>query len=141
MIVSHSLHRTCGYLGRTDCPPMLTRCRHDIQQSNQKLNIAERDPWKRGSHRRNRLTPKETQQQVLCSPSSVSSLPPSPSPTKRLNYFVADALKILSSSVGLSDLSVSINPIRCTTRIPVLTRPKMVCFPSSQGVGPSVMKN
>jgi hypothetical protein len=29
--------------------------------------------------------------------------------------------------------SVSMSPMRCTTRIPVLTRPKIVCLPEKRG--------
>ena len=32
-------------------------------------------------------------------------------------------------------------PRRCTVPMPLYTRPKMVCLPSSQGVGASVRKN
>lgn len=45
-----------------------------------------------------------------------------------------------TSSMGLSCASVLTSPIRCTILIPEVTRPKMVCFPSSQGVGARVMK-
>ncbi|KAF2083792.1 hypothetical protein K490DRAFT_5301, partial [Saccharata proteae CBS 121410] len=38
-------------------------------------------------------------------------------------------------------LSVATLPIFCKTPKPLLTLPKMVCFPSSQGVGARVMKN
>lgn len=38
-------------------------------------------------------------------------------------------------------LSVCTLPSRLTTCMPDVTRPKMVCFPSSQGVGASVTKN
>jgi hypothetical protein len=37
--------------------------------------------------------------------------------------------------------STATDPRRCTTRIPELTRPNMVCLLSRYGVGPSVMKN
>ncbi len=37
--------------------------------------------------------------------------------------------------------SVPTAPSRCTTRIPPLTRPKIVCLLSRYGVGASVMKN
>lgn len=37
--------------------------------------------------------------------------------------------------------SVPTAPSRCTTRIPALTRPKIVCLLSRYGVGASVMKN
>ena len=48
---------------------------------------------------------------------------------------------IFTSTVGRSLASVATDPMRFTTGIPPQTRPKMVCFPSSQGVGASVMKN
>lgn len=50
------------------------------------------------------------------------------------------ALLMDTSSMGLSCASVLTSPIRCTIFIPEVTRPKMVCFPSSQGVGARVMK-
>ena len=37
--------------------------------------------------------------------------------------------------------SVPTTPSRCTTFIPFETRPKIVCLPSRNGVGASVMKN
>ena len=37
--------------------------------------------------------------------------------------------------------STATAPSRCTTRIPELTRPKIVCLLSRYGVGPNVMKN
>lgn len=46
-----------------------------------------------------------------------------------------------TSVVGLSCASVWMLPSRFTTLIPEHTRPKMVCLPSSQGVGANVMKN
>lgn len=49
--------------------------------------------------------------------------------------------RILSSSTGLSSAPVGTSPMRFTIAMPFLTRPKMVCLPSSHGVGASVMKN
>ena len=51
------------------------------------------------------------------------------------------ALTILTSSTGLSSAPVLTNPILFTTPIPLVTRPKIVCFPSSHGVGANVIKN
>lgn len=48
---------------------------------------------------------------------------------------------MVTGLVGLSPGSVGTKPIFCTTRMPEATRPKMECLPSSQAVGPSVMKN
>ena len=48
---------------------------------------------------------------------------------------------MLTSSTGLSSLSVLTKPSFFTTCMPLFTRPKMVCLPSNQGVGASVMKN
>ena len=53
----------------------------------------------------------------------------------------AVALIILISVVGLSFAPVGTAPMRLTASMPALTLPKMVCFPSSHGVGASVMKN
>lgn len=44
------------------------------------------------------------------------------------------ARTILTCSTGLSPASVLTSPIRCTTRRPLLTLPKIVCLPSSQGL-------
>lgn len=51
------------------------------------------------------------------------------------------AFNILTWSTGLSSAPVLTSPIRCTTLSPLFTLPKIVCFPSSQGVGARVMKN
>lgn len=51
------------------------------------------------------------------------------------------ALSILTSVVGRSVASVCTLPSRLMVLIPPHTRPKMVCLPSSQGVGARVMKN
>lgn len=51
------------------------------------------------------------------------------------------ALMMVMGVSGLSFLSVCTMPRRFITPIPVHTRPKMVCLPSSQGVGARVMKN
>jgi len=51
------------------------------------------------------------------------------------------ARTILISFSGLSCASVCTLPRRLTTSIPEHTRPKMVCFPSSHGVGARLMKN
>ena len=51
------------------------------------------------------------------------------------------AFTILTSSTGLSSAPVLTNPILFTTPIPLVTRPKIVCFPSSHGVGANVIKN
>lgn len=48
---------------------------------------------------------------------------------------------ILISCVGLSSRSVCVIPKLLTILIPSETLPKMVCFPSSHGVGARVMKN
>ena len=50
------------------------------------------------------------------------------------------ALRMVRSCTGLSSFPVCTEPMRSTTRMPSDTRPKMVCLPSSQGVGASVMK-
>lgn len=72
---------------------------------------------------------------MLCTPTSPPTSPQFSSPSNIL------ALKILTSSTGLSSAPVFTNPILLTTPIPLVTRPKIVCFPSSHGVGASVMKN
>lgn len=46
-----------------------------------------------------------------------------------------------TSVVGRSCASVCTFPNRLTTLMPEVTRPKIVCLPSSQGVGASVIKN
>ncbi|TGO21525.1 hypothetical protein BPAE_0215g00170 [Botrytis paeoniae] len=62
--------------------------------------------------------------------------PPTPSsPSKTL------PLKILTSSTGLSSAPVFTSPILFTVPIPLVTRPKIVCFPSNHGVGANVIKN
>jgi len=48
---------------------------------------------------------------------------------------------MVTSSAGRSWLPVLTRLIRSTTLAPSMTSPKMVCFPLSQGVGPTVMKN
>jgi hypothetical protein len=53
----------------------------------------------------------------------------------------ARLLYTLISSTGLSFASTATELSRSTTRIPSLTRPKMVCFLSRCGVGARVMKN
>lgn len=51
------------------------------------------------------------------------------------------AFMIFTSSSGRFSAPVLTKPIFCTTRMPLLTLPKMVCLPSNHGVGASVMKN
>ena len=53
----------------------------------------------------------------------------------------AIAFSIRTSVVGLSCASVWTFPSLLMTPMPEETRPKMVCFPSSHGVGANVMKN
>ena len=53
----------------------------------------------------------------------------------------AVAFSIRTSVVGLSWASVWTFPSLLMTPMPEDTRPKMVCFPSSHGVGANVMKN
>ena len=42
---------------------------------------------------------------------------------------------------GQSSFVVAVLPSLCTTRIPLETLPKMLCLPSNQGHGASVIKN
>ena len=51
------------------------------------------------------------------------------------------ALESTSGLVGRSCASVATAPILLTTSIPAQTRPKIVCLPSRNGAGASVMKN
>lgn len=53
----------------------------------------------------------------------------------------AFAFKMRTSVVGRSRASVCTFPSLLTTPMPEQTRPKIVCLPSSHGVGASVMKN
>ncbi len=64
------------------------------------------------------------------SPSLQTSSPPSSTTL---------ALRILGGSTGRSSSPVFTSPILCTTPNPLVTRPKIVCFPSSHGVGASVI--
>lgn len=54
-------------------------------------------------------------------------------------YAVAECTVI--GFFGLSSVSVATIPILCTTPIPEYTLPKIVCFPSRNGVGFKVIKN
>lgn len=52
------------------------------------------------------------------------------------------ALKTTTSETGLSvPTPVGTLPSLCTVDMPSLTRPKIVCLPSNQGVGASEIKN
>ena len=52
-----------------------------------------------------------------------------------------EMLTILTSSKGLSFLSVRTFSSAMTTSEPLVTRPKTVCLPSSRGIAAVVMKN
>lgn len=56
-------------------------------------------------------------------------------------YSTTPHLAISTSALGLSIGPVSEFSIFDTTSAPSSTRPKITCFPSSQGVGTVVMKN
>ncbi len=49
------------------------------------------------------------------------------------------AFSIRTWSIGLSSAPVFTSPILCTTLNPLFTLPNIVCFPSSHGVGASVI--
>lgn len=51
------------------------------------------------------------------------------------------AFNTLTSSTGLSSTPVFTNPILFKTPNPLVTLPKIVCFPSNHGVGANVIKN
>lgn len=54
-------------------------------------------------------------------------------------YYNGVALRIFTSTVGLSDLFVCTLPIRWITSIPLHTRPKIACLLSKWGVGANVI--
>lgn len=60
---------------------------------------------------------------------------------KSSSPFNIRASRMRTSSTGRSSAPTLTRPILCTIFIPLLTLPKIVCLPSSQGVGASVMKN
>jgi hypothetical protein len=60
---------------------------------------------------------------------------------KSSSPFNIRASRMRTSSTGRSSAPTLTRPILCTIFIPLLTLPKIVCLPSSHGVGASVMKN
>jgi hypothetical protein len=57
----------------------------------------------------------------------------------RVGQSTLRARRILTSVVGRSVASVCTFPSRLTTAMPLQMRPKIVCLPSSHGVGARVM--
>lgn len=81
--------------------------------------------------------PAHSEENAKNSTSQYTCISPAPAYSSSASIF---AVMMLTGSTGLSSLSVFTIPILLTTCIPSFTRPKIVCFPSSHGVGARVMK-